>query len=252
MEGLGDIDQDILSPTSIGVATLDTRIPFDPSTPFVEKIHTKLFHRGSFSKAHKLSQRRNNGRYLFSEREVFTKHTAFDVLKKALTHQGRDVILLSHSTENELDFMARMDFKPEEHARITNILDTGLIASGVLNGEKHTVTRVEKTLQHVLEELGFAGKEFHNAANDANFTLRALLLLILRAVQDARPNWTNHTPFRVLMLRQIALTPLPPTARSGRSPRRENMRPETAEANRAKKQARRKAGAEWEQELGSF
>ena len=241
MEGVHTHHDSIPCPSMFGVATLDTRVLFDLSISPSHKIHTKLFHRGRSTRS-----RIQNRRYLFSDRESYTKRTALDVLKKIFAqHKGRNVILLGHEIKHELEMMAYMKFKPEEHAYITHILDTGLLANASNTGfapMKHGTPRVEKTLRHVLEELGFKGKWYHNAANDANFTLRGLLLLVARAATDATGGGETER-----LLREIAMTPFP-----ARPSQLENLRPENAKANRLKKQAIRATIAEWDDDMSVF
>lgn len=156
MEGLSSLHHPIPGPSSIGVATLDTRALFNLSIPPSKKIHTKLFHRGALK--YFWQKRRENGKYLFSDREPYTKETAEDALEKIFAHcDGRNVILLGHETRHELDMMARMKFKPEEHASIIHILDTGLIAN-LFDTEfvpvEHGTPRGRHSLRHILEEFG--------------------------------------------------------------------------------------------------
>lgn len=247
LEGL-DIHETLRCPMSIRIATLDTRTLFDTSVPPSDKIHTQIFHRGSFKETQSCCHKRSNGRYLFSEREQFYKKTAMCVLERIFTHERRNVILLGHGMETDLNFLALMSFKPDEHACITDVLDTGLIASGVFTcnidmGERveRAGFRVEKSLEDMLKELGFKRKEFHNAANDANFTLRALLLLLARELKTDQTYWTKNTASRVEMLQFIGLEPLPKKACPIGPPRLENLRPEAVAANRAKKNARKTA-----------
>jgi DNA polymerase III alpha subunit (gram-positive type) len=96
------------------------------------------------------------------------------VLQKIFTtYKDRDIILLGHSINYDLDVRAKFGFRPEDY-RITGALDTCEISKDVLNHD------FKFTLKNVLKELGFTRRHFHNGGNDANFTVRALLLFLER------------------------------------------------------------------------
>jgi DNA polymerase III alpha subunit (gram-positive type) len=96
------------------------------------------------------------------------------VLQKIFTaYKDRDIILLGHSTNYDLDVRAKFDFRSEDY-RITGTLDTCEISKDVLNHD------FEFTLKNLLKELGFTGRHFRNGGNDAHSTVRALLLLLER------------------------------------------------------------------------
>ena len=242
-------------PNKIGIATLDMRILFDSSIPPSQKIHTKFLHRmtwASFLRSKRPPYAPPKAKYLFSHREQFYRRTVLHTLKSIFTHEGRDVILLGHETHVELHHLASMGFSPDQHASISGVLDTKRIAANVFKQDKDTKQRLKQAghqfrqlgLGNMLKELGFVGKEFHNAGNDANFTLRALLLLMAYELDGDWPQWTQDTGARVEMLRSIALVPLPGRPNDGPPPKLSFKNAEIAEENRRKRDAQ-KPVLEW-------
>jgi len=59
----------------------------------------------------------------------------------------------------------------EKAVAVTSIIDTHQLAVEVF-GRKY-----KTTLKDVVSDLGMLGANFHNAGNDANYSLRAMLLL---------------------------------------------------------------------------
>jgi hypothetical protein len=146
----------------------------------------------------------------------------------------------------DLGVLAKRGFEPEDHAHIIGILDTFQLSRDVLKGVNaeiwHSISNDFRfKLMYVLKELGFVGRHFHNGGNDTNFTVRALLLLVERQLQNNPSQWTKQTPLRLEMLRRsIAMDPLPPYCC-----RLENKDEEIAALNRTQRHARRPS-IEWD------
>jgi hypothetical protein len=169
------IDLEGKDASQIGIATLDAQSLFNPIINSSQKVRTKLFHQRTPEHV-----RRARGkwqvRYIFAESELF--HDELQVIQKIFTtYKDRNIILLGHSINYDLDVFAKFGFRPEDY-RIIGTLDTWEISKEILDRD------FEFLVENVLKELGFTGMHFHNGENDANFTVRALLLLLERQLRN--------------------------------------------------------------------
>jgi len=95
-------------------------------------------------------------------------------------YRNRNIILVGHGFSNDLAALKALGFDFQEHLIIAK-LDTYLLARDLQMGHL--------TLKNLLMELNCpCNLKFHNAGNDANFTLRALLLLGIKAIGAAENN----------------------------------------------------------------
>jgi hypothetical protein len=109
-------------------------------------------------------------------------------------YQNRSIILVGHGVSNDLAALKALGFDFQENLVIAK-LDTHLLARDLQMGHL--------TLKNLLMELNCpCNLKFHNAGNDANFTLRALLLLGIKAIGAAESNETSE---RVKILWWIAM-----------------------------------------------
>ena len=104
------------------------------------------------------------------------------------------IILVGHGASNDLAALKSLGFDFQENMVIAK-LDTYLLARELQMGDL--------TLKNLLMELKCpCNLKFHNAGNDKNFTLRALLLLGIKAIGAAESNETSE---RVEILWWVAM-----------------------------------------------
>lgn len=109
-------------------------------------------------------------------------------------YQNRSIVLVGHGVSNDLAALNALGFDFQENLVIAK-LDTYLLARDLQMGHL--------TLKNLLIELNCpCNLKLHNAGNDANFTLRALLLLGIRVIEAAESNETSE---RVQILWWIAM-----------------------------------------------
>lgn len=186
--------------SQMGIATLDTRdlgCVF-PLPTGVDLISTQLFNIGHWPEANK--------KLLFGECTPITADDVKAVLVNALcvpddrTVMGhfRDIVLVGHSLDQEVNIMSQFGLNLTDIAPIIATLDTHRISNKELGKGFSLFT--------LLKELGGVKMEhkdlFHNAANDANFTLRALLMLVTRCRE--RGHLTTWQLSRLATLENIA------------------------------------------------
>ena len=87
------------------------------------------------------------------------------------------------------------------------IIDTARLAEGAATGEP---TRGDFRLKNVLARFGCILEGFHTSGNDANYALRALLLLLAaESFLSKGRDITDEQVDRVNSLRDFALAPVP-------------------------------------------
>lgn len=131
-------------------------------------------------------------------------------IKDHLTNEARPIILVKHGgTELRTLYSLRVT-KNNGLQNVQVVLDTCRIAREVLN----LAHNEQLGLDDLCGELGF-GREggnwkIHAAGNDANRTLRVLLLLAIRHHENLGLSCTESQAKLISSLRKIALEPLPP------------------------------------------
>ncbi|KAH8816741.1 hypothetical protein F5884DRAFT_829903 [Xylogone sp. PMI_703] len=119
-----------------------------------------------------------------------------------LVHRNRNIVLVGHGCGGDLAALNSLGF--DLRKSIIGILDTGNIASELGMG----FPKLERLMNDL--RCPIPSGMFHNAGNDANFTLRALLLLGIRGYEQQNSHDTNKDVMaRVHALRNIAMAPLP-------------------------------------------
>jgi len=109
-------------------------------------------------------------------------------------YQNRSIILVGHGASSDLAALKALGFDFQEKLVIAK-LATYQLARDLQMGQL--------TLKNLLMELNCpCNLKFHNAGNDANFTLQALLLLGIKAIGAAESNQTSE---RVEILWWIAM-----------------------------------------------
>jgi DNA polymerase III alpha subunit (gram-positive type) len=85
----------------------------------------------------------------------------------------RDLILVGHGFGFEIKAMKGLGIDLTLAPSVIEIFDTEFLGYEVFGKD------FKCSLSKVIKEVGILGESFHNAGNDANFTLRAMLLLAI-------------------------------------------------------------------------
>lgn len=131
---------------------------------------------------------------------LFGKPTLIDAVDiihhlNSLIPRGRKIVLVGHDIRHETHILSRLGFDRQ----VDISLDTYRIAGQVL---PYFMLR----LGELLTVLDCPHSWLHNGGNDANFTLKALLLLATRAVKSNPPDaWID----KIHLLERVALTAIP-------------------------------------------
>ena len=160
-ENINHIQGDLTlnSESQVGLAILDTRnLTCDRSENLIA---TYNFASGSSS-----YQTRASKRFLFGESVALRQDSMLENIQ-SLIPQDRNVILIGHDIKHDLQALRALKFN---FRTVTNILDT-LSISIEVNPNAPT------SLRQLLIRVGCPFTKLHCGGNDANFTLRALLLL---------------------------------------------------------------------------
>lgn len=135
-------------------------------------------------------------RFVFGETVTFDHKDEIAAYIESLISRTSRVILVGHDIRNDLQALdsLQVDYSAFQ------ILDTQRIASKMY-------PRISLNLRAVLLKLGCPYERLHCAGNDANFTLRALLLLAVQTPTEQ----SGLCPEKLAVLRAIALSTLPGT-----------------------------------------
>ena len=192
----------------IGVSTLDTR-----DLPHASKLGQKMIQAKLYCIPRPDSKRRALRRFKeetskmfkFSEPEWIAREQIQDTLiaifrersfDSCTPSEPRNIVLVGHAFHNELTNMEKLGFRPESHARIIARFDTQHLAKEI-RGETESL-KLRKLVRDELsgKNVYAAGahpskRPFHNAGNDAVFTLEAMLLLMLKDHRETitAPTW---------------------------------------------------------------
>ncbi|KUJ22314.1 uncharacterized protein LY89DRAFT_293389 [Mollisia scopiformis] len=195
--------------SEFGVAYLDTRDLLhheekDPSS----FITTQEFATGSNSRFDKAVK---NFRFGVAERV-----SIYDLGEKIrqclnpqdadITNEKRKVIIVRH-WRNEMRSVEALRIFSHDLRCVHRILDISRTANELFErppGCPIGLTKLSSDLS-----LPFRGEDFHTAGNDANCTLRVLLMLAVKSQENIIPEGPQSK--LVALLRQIAQAPLPPT-----------------------------------------
>ncbi|KAE9372154.1 hypothetical protein N431DRAFT_237456 [Stipitochalara longipes BDJ] len=112
----------------------------------------------------------------------------------------RNVVLVGHGLRSDLLILRKHGIMFEEISTIVAKLDTTYMAMEVLG--------MNFRLQSLLDILRCPNQNLYNAGNDANFTLRALLLL---AYYGLRPSASLSNAEKLASLKNLAMEPIPDT-----------------------------------------
>jgi hypothetical protein len=183
-ENIANIQEDLSQNVNseVGVAVLDAEDFYSVSS-------AELISTYNFASRCSDYQERARKRFLFGESVAITQN---DILKsiESLIPRDRQVVFVGHDIRNDLRALDMLDFDFSKFNITT--LDTQAMSHG------------SPTHRRLLLTLGCPFTKLHCGGNDANFTLKALLLL---AVRDCvtQPGIER----RLADMKRVALSPLP-------------------------------------------
>jgi len=175
----------------IGLAILDTkkinRMPPD------KLISTHNFATGSPSYLSKASKK-----FMFGETIAIGPPNIVNYIQSSIP-SARNVVFVGHGIINDLQALQALDF--EYPVLLSSVLDTSYIANEVFQ-------YWPGSLRDLLLSLGCSFNRLHCAGNDANFTLRALLLLAACGFSKQQGEQQEDRD-TLAHLREISASPIP-------------------------------------------
>ncbi|RMJ16832.1 hypothetical protein CDV36_003455 [Fusarium kuroshium] len=175
--------------SQLGIATFDTNVLSQPDEDEEDLITTENYITGSESYIKKAS-----------DRFAFGESTTIQPLKAELVHRidtalpkDRSIILVGHAVENELDIF---------HALGYTLTHPNMEVVNTVQVSNEVYGPWQCKLRSLLQWLGCPFNRLHSAGNDANFTLKAALLLATYGCVD-------RNEAVVARLRQIVSSSVP-------------------------------------------
>lgn len=147
----------------VGIAILDTRRLI--SNDLEDTIQTYNLVTGSPSYCAYTARR-----FLFGKTIQIDRADLISDLNMLIPRSNRQIVLVGHDIRHDLTVLRRLNF--DLQTSISGILDTRRIASVVFAQDN-------MSLVTLLTRLRCPWNKLHNAGNDANFSIRALLLLAI-------------------------------------------------------------------------
>lgn len=196
----------------VGLAILDTREIYRVSPSRLIVTHNMAT--GSPSYLMKASRK-----FIFGE-TITIRPSDMAGRIQSLIPPARNVAFVGHGILSDLQALQALDFPFPES--LSAVLDTSKIANEVFSFWAGS-------LGDLLLSLGCPFNRLHCAGNDANFTLRALLLLAAQGLANQQQSEDGESETLVI-LRQISTSPIPPwvdpevQALANRERRREKSR----------------------------
>lgn len=188
----------------VGLAVLDLKHLASSATPPQKLISTYNFVTGSSKYCQKAKRK-----YLFGETLIVSHANMLANIQNCIP-QKQYVYFVGHDIRHDLHALYKLKFKFE--GSVFGVFDTMKIAGEVL-------PYFSLSLLELLLELGCPFDRLHNGGNDANFTLRALLLLAVRHCNNQL-----IVEERLATFEEIASTPIPVLAKDGRVAKKKEKR----------------------------
>lgn len=175
----------------VGLAILDMKEIHEVSPD--KLISTYNFATGSPSYLKKASEK-----FIFGDTIAIRPSDIVDRIQ-SLIPLGRNIVFVGHGIINDLSVLRALDF--QSPALLSAVLDTFQVANEVFEFWAGS-------LSELLVLLGCSFNRLHCAGNDANFTLKALLLLAARGYTDRW--WEREGDYDTLaILQQVSKCPIP-------------------------------------------
>lgn len=200
------------SDAQVGISILDTRdftLPFRKSAL---RLETYNFITGS-----DLYYTESAKKFLWGTSEKIPPSKMLQCINKLIC-RDRNIVLIGHGVSGDLAALSSLGF--DFQSSIIGILDTTNIA--------FELQISHSTLGRLLNELECprSTARLHNAGNDANFTLRALILLAIKGykMQGLDTSAKDDKLVKIEALQYLATTPLPGVRRpKKRKPRKKQI-----------------------------
>ncbi|KAI3344110.1 hypothetical protein F4824DRAFT_507909 [Ustulina deusta] len=185
--------------TEIGLAVLDTEdliniCPGEGGENWFSLV--KAYHFRIQERRHMANSKYVQGcpeAFNFGESQIVSINDINKVVGKIIgdeeSEDQRPVIIVGHEIEQDLKYLMRIDYNPWCVSQIVDEVDT-----------KGMFQRMERnpngrSLAMMCGELGIPGDNYHNAGNDAVYTLRAMIsMAIKRTVEGSDRNDESFTP----------------------------------------------------------
>lgn len=171
-----------------GLAILDTRDLWKQNIPPEDMIKTFNFVSGAVG-----YQQTAYLKFLFGSPTETSQRDMLASITGCIP-EGRNIVLIGHGFWNDLRALMKLGFDFQQ-MKVSAYLDTYTICGRVL-------PRDQCSLGELLSQLGCSHCNLHNAGNDANFALRALLLMAVRSC----PSQFRYSPL-IHDLEEIAHSP---------------------------------------------
>ena len=193
--------------TEIGISTLDTRdiIGVEPG-PEGENWTCKITSRHFRTKEHKNKRNKRHvqdcpDNFSFGQSEWISQRDAAEVLRQCFrqhstaTDTGSSnpckVIFIGHNAAADEIYLAQLGFDLSKEA--VDVIDSEVMAMAVFR------EKFRSSLGKLLLRYGFNGQHFHNAGNDANYTLQLAILMALKEFRSKKTTaeWQVEQDMRV-------------------------------------------------------
>lgn len=195
--------------TEVGIASLDTRhlngIAPGPKGEnwhdFILARHLRITENSHYENKHYINGCANN--FDFGQSEFINLDDICDVMEMAFNPvdengDTRTVLFIGHDAEADINFLQKLSFNPLSPNHVLETLDTAHLYRAL---RRDNSTR---SLATIFYDFDMAGFYFHNAGNDAMYTMRALLTIVLADAQtrsmmpeDRERLWSERVQQRV-------------------------------------------------------
>ncbi|KAK0100684.1 hypothetical protein ONS95_007136 [Cadophora gregata] len=182
---------------SVGVSIFDTRDFSELPEPRTASFKTYNIGVGGCPSQRRLEEKR----FLFGETTWLSSLAGLHPKIESIIDRSRNIVLVGHGFGPDLTVLREIGFDME--TSIVGIIDTARLAERVMVMEEQQPKRGDFKLKNVLARLGCHVEGFHTSGNDANYALRALLLLVAERFSCSGKGRTGTE--RVGVLRTLAL-----------------------------------------------
>ncbi|KAG4439237.1 hypothetical protein IFR05_005275 [Cadophora sp. M221] len=188
---------------SAGVSIFNTRhLLLDPASPRERSFPTYNIGVGGCPSQRRLEEKR----FLFGTTTWLPSIAGLAPMIESLIDRSRNIVLVGHGFGPDLTVLRELGIDSE--TRIVGILDTARLAEKAMTEQPK---RGDFKLKNLLARLGCHGEGFHTSGNDANYSLRALLLSVAEKFSRSREGeeMTELQVKRLSNMRAFALSPIP-------------------------------------------
>ncbi|RYO82585.1 hypothetical protein DL766_000201 [Monosporascus sp. MC13-8B] len=102
-----------------------------------------------------------------------------DIIGDNVSGDKRPVILVGHDIAQDLAYLQKVGYNPWRMPHIVDEIDTMSMFQRLKRSQDG------RGLETVCSDLGYPGYDFHNAGNDAHFTLRSMIVMAFRQMSES-------------------------------------------------------------------